>query len=175
MRLNRALLAGPSFQRLLLVVGDRTKAVAIIAELFIIAQDYFIPDKRPIPQHELIELDFPIDKLIELGFLVKEVEGYYMKNSEETFAYYYYYQFNEPWFKKMAGQKSAQSPKHHSKRDENGRFMPKELIDDLQKTKSRDVSGTHKPQRKTKATKKKVTKVAKKAKKKTAKKAKKKV
>lgn len=167
MRLNRALLHGPNFQKLLLIVGDRQKAIGILSELFILAQDYFLPDKHPIPQAELIDAEIPIETMIRLKFLVKEVEGYYLRNSEETFAYYYAYAFNEPWFKKMAGEKSAKSPKHHSKRDESGRFIPKEQIDELQKTKKRDVTGNPKPKRTAKKAKKKVTKVAKKAKKKT--------
>ena len=137
MKLNRSLLASPNFQKLILKCEDRQRAIGILAELYILAQDYFLPHKNPIPQAELIDADIPIDTLIRLGYLVKEVEGYYMRGSEQAFTKY----FDDIEQRRKAGRASAESDKHHAVRGPDGRFIPKNEIAELQKTKKRSTAG----------------------------------
>lgn len=124
MKLNRALLGTPNFIKLVQIVGDRQKALGMLAEVHILAKDYFLPDKRPIPQAELMEAELPIEKLVKLKFLEKEVEGYYMTESEMVFEYY----FSNKEQRRKAGKASAESPNHHALRGPDGRFIPKEKL-----------------------------------------------
>ena len=119
MKLNRALLGSARFTRLVVAIGGRTRALGILAEVYILARDYYLPLKYPVPKLELEESEIPVDLLVELGFLVeKKRNQYYLKDIEETFRWY----FDKRKQLKAAAIASAKSKKHHTKRDESGKF-----------------------------------------------------
>lgn len=124
MKLNRSLLGTPNFIKLVQIVGDRQKALGMLAEIHILAKFYFLPNKFPIPQAELMEAELPIEKLVKLKFLEKEVEGYFMTESEIVFEYF----FSNKEQRRQAGKASAASPNHHALRGSDGRFIPKEVL-----------------------------------------------
>jgi hypothetical protein len=140
MKLNRSLLAKPNFLKFVLIVGSRHEALGMLADVFILAKEYFIPNKDPIPKVELIEAELPIEKLVKYGFLTKEVEGYYMTDSEAVFTDWKATRELEQRIE--AGLKSAVSPKHHAVRGEDGKFIPAAEIAKVNKTKKRNTSGT---------------------------------
>lgn len=127
MKLNRSLLATPNFVKLVQIVGDRQKALGMLAEVHILARFYYLPHRQPIPQAELMEAELPIEKLIKLKFLEKEIEGYYMTGSDLAFEDY----FSGRAQRSQAGRASAKSPNHHALRDEFGRFVSKAKLAEM--------------------------------------------
>ena len=120
MRLNRALFSHPRFHRLVHALGGkRREAIAIVVELYVLAEEYYLPNRYPIPLLELEEWELPVGLLLSLGY-IREVKPrqYEVRNARQEFAW---------WFKKResiekAAAASVESPNHHDKRDEKGRY-----------------------------------------------------
>ena len=101
-----------SWTDLCIQLGDRNAALGALFFAWSMAQNYWSPDKNPIPltvwEEEGLE-----DAIIDVGLAEKRPDGVYMKGSEEQFA----------WLiqKHDAGQKGGR-PKKETKRGETGRL-----------------------------------------------------
>lgn len=92
------------FQKLMIKMGDRHKAMGVVWDLWRLAQEHWFPNKKPIPLAAFEEADLPeclFDKSI--GLAERRSDGIYAKGSEEQFAWLF--QVAE------AGKKSAQARK----------------------------------------------------------------
>lgn len=105
----------PRFQNLLIKTGDRIIAKGMITELWVVAQEYWIPDKKLIPKKVFDSLGLSV--LIDVGLAEDLGEEIYAKGAKENFQW---------WFEKVeagrtGGRISAQRP-----RDNAGRLLPKQ-------------------------------------------------
>lgn len=74
----------PAFQKFMIRIGDRHKAMGMLVDLWALAQKHWFPDKRFIPIEEFNESDLsPI--LIECGLAEGRDGGVYAKGSEDAF------------------------------------------------------------------------------------------
>jgi hypothetical protein len=91
------------FQKLLIRVGDRHKAMGLVIDLWTLAQQYWLPDKKLIPECEFDPAD--LDHLLAVGLVEQRPEGVYAKGSKDHFSW---------WFegieqRREAGRKSAET------------------------------------------------------------------
>jgi hypothetical protein len=105
------------FQDLLIKMGDRQKAKGICWELWELAQKYWFPDRKLIPENEITKANLEI--VIEVGLAERRADGIYAKGSEEQFAWLFQ--------KQAAGQKKkkprtkrVKSDDKHPLADDNG-------------------------------------------------------
>lgn len=122
---KRSDLATPEFNRLLLHAENRHVAIGWLAELRMLARHYYLPNKNPIPQFELEDARLPITILVEIGYLEKEPQGWFLKNSMDEFADWFLNHERELAAikqRKDAARKSVQSKSHHKKRGNDGKF-----------------------------------------------------
>lgn len=103
------------FQKLMIKLGDRHRAMGAMVDMWTIAQKYWLPDKRLIPQEEWDESGLPVE-IIELGLAERREDGIYAKGSEEHFGWW----FGVSESRRRGGEASARRP-----RDEKGRLLPK--------------------------------------------------
>jgi ribosomal protein L13E len=97
----------PRFQKLLIKVGDRHKAKGVLWDLWELAQQYWFPEKLPIPESSWKDADLP-EALIECGFAERVSGGYYARGSEEQFDWIFRLQ--------DAGKASAESKKQKKRK-----------------------------------------------------------
>lgn len=74
------------FQKLMIQVGDRHKAKGIVIDLWELAQQYWFPERKLIPEQAFKEADLP-DILFDpaIGLAERRPDGIYAKGSEEQF------------------------------------------------------------------------------------------
>lgn len=92
------------FQKLMIKLGDRHKAMGVVWDLWRLAQKYWFPEKRLIPFSAFEEADLP-ECLFDagIGLAEKRADGIYAKGSEEQFSWL----FDSREQSKLGGQKSA--------------------------------------------------------------------
>lgn len=90
------------FQKLMIKMGDRHKAMGVVWDLWRLAQKYWFPEKKLIPFKAFEEADLP-ECLFDnsIGLAEKRPDGIYAKGSEDQFAWLFQ--------RKAAGQASAKA------------------------------------------------------------------
>jgi hypothetical protein len=78
----------PGFQKLMIKLGDRHKALGVAVDLWQLAQKYWYPEKKLIPLHVFQEADLP-ECLCDpgIGLAEKRADGIYARGSEDQFAW----------------------------------------------------------------------------------------
>lgn len=102
------------FYNLMLKAGGYRNALGDLMAAWIVAQQYWIPDKKPIPKEVFIQQELSWD-LLDVSLAEEREDGIYMRGSAEQFQW---------WFDGInqrveAGKKSAKR-----QRDEKGRLLP---------------------------------------------------
>ncbi len=100
-----------AFQELLCKVGDRHRAKGICWELWELAQKYWVPERKLIPESEFKKLGLEVT--LEVGLAEKRAGGVYARGTEEQCKGLFRYH--------TGGEHRAES----AQRDEHGRFKPK--------------------------------------------------
>ena len=90
----------PRFMKLCIKLGDEARAIGVIIIAWRLAQKFWCPDKRPIPERDFVESGLP-EALVEIGLADRLEDGIYVRGSEEHFFW---------WFKKQeAGRKGGEA------------------------------------------------------------------
>ncbi len=82
--IDDGLFGGPRYQKFLIKIGDRHKALGQIVDLFKIAQSCWYPEKKLIPRQVFDEAELS-DLLIECGLATEKDGHIYAHGSEEHF------------------------------------------------------------------------------------------
>ncbi|MDX2244316.1 MAG: hypothetical protein NW224_26885 [Leptolyngbyaceae cyanobacterium bins.302] len=103
------------FQRLMITIGDRHRAIGVIVDLWILAQQFWFPDKKLIPVEAWTIASLP-EALVECGLVDdRRPEGYYAKGAEKHFNW---------WFEGMVQRRDAGKRRASTgQRDSSGRWV----------------------------------------------------
>lgn len=79
------------FMRLCVLLGDELRAIGAIVGAFRLAQKFWFPEKKPIPELQFNCSRLPL-ALVESGLVVQGDGGFYVCGSEEQFAWLFHRQ-----------------------------------------------------------------------------------
>jgi len=93
------------FQKLLIMIGDRHRAMGIVVDLWALAQAHWFPKRELIPFDEFERAGLP-EALIECGLAERTPNGIYAKGAEDQFAWL----FQAQEAGKRSGQARSKNP-----------------------------------------------------------------